>query len=91
MARLNATRSKAACLLTKHGRGKKATRIYRCTIHRSKGKWTITRKGLGKTAVTAQPVRAKIMTSADSALRQDAEYESRPRRRQQRRGRGSTG
>jgi len=91
MAQLNATRLKAACRLTKHGRGKKATRTYRCTIRLSKGKWTTTTKGLGKTAVTAQPARAKILTSADSLLSQDAEYESRPRRRQQRRGRSSTG
>jgi len=91
MAKPDAKRSKAVCRLTKHGRGKEATRTYRCTMRRSKGKWTITTMVLGKETVTAQPVRAKIMTSEDSALRQDAEYEPRPRRRHQRRGRGSTG
>jgi len=91
MAKPDAKRSKATCRLTKHGRGKEATRTYRCTMRLQNGKWTITTKVIGKKTVTAQPVRAKIVTSADSLLRQDAEYEPRPRRLQQHRGRGSTG
>ena len=59
MARPTVKTAKAACRITKRGKGKKATRTYQCTIRLSKGKWTITTKALKKTTVIAQSVKTK--------------------------------
>jgi hypothetical protein len=59
MARPTVKTAKAACRITKRGKGKKATRTYQCTIRLSKGKWTITTKALTKTTVIAQSVKTK--------------------------------
>ena len=59
MARPKVKTAKAACRITKRGKGKKATRTYQCTIRLSKGKWTITTKALKKTTVIAQSVKIK--------------------------------
>ena len=59
MARPKVKTAKAACRITKRGKGKKATRTYQCTIRLSKGKWTITTKALTKTTVIAQSVKTK--------------------------------
>ena len=59
MARPKVKTAKAACRITKRGKGKKATRTYQCTIRLSKGKWTITTKALTKTTAIAQSVKTK--------------------------------
>ena len=59
MAQPKVKTAKAACRITKRGKGKKATRTYQCTIRLSKGKWTITTKALKKTTVIAQSVKIK--------------------------------
>ena len=61
MARPKVKTAKAACRITKRGKGKKATRTYQCTIRLSKGKWTITTKALKKTTVIAQSVKIKTV------------------------------